>query len=624
MSIRLFHRFLRAGWRIHGLVWLCAASLGLPLTAWAQLSPGPLAAAHAELEGLRNCTLCHELGQQVSSQKCLACHDEIQGLITQRQGYHASAEVRRQDCIACHSDHHGRTFDMARFDEAAFDHRLTGYTLEGAHAQADCRACHQPAHIADADLRGRKGTFLGMDDACLSCHADYHQETLGADCRACHDMKAFTPAPGFDHGQADFVLRGAHQTVDCEACHPKTTRQGEPFQQFTGLAFGECVACHDDPHAGRLFGACTACHNEQSFTAFTGGQGFAHSRTGFELRGQHQRTDCFACHARSHQPRTVFGDQTVRDENACAQCHDDQHEGRFGLQCAECHNERDFLALNDMSTFNHNLTDYPLEGKHQAVDCRQCHETRFSTPIDFSACQHCHTDYHQGEFADASGQSPDCARCHAVTEGFDFSLYTLDDHQQSAYPLAGAHLATPCFACHLDESSGRWAFREIGNTCVACHGDTHAGFLSRRYYPEQDCERCHVQDTWTAVDFDHGQTGWPLEGQHRETACRACHFEEVNPGVWAQHFDDLGTDCAACHDNVHGDAFAIDGVTDCARCHGPASWFPEHFDHNQTAFPLDGRHAEIDCMECHRRPAAGGGFEVVYKIERFACIDCHQ
>ncbi len=43
----------------------------------AQISPGALSSPHSHLEGISNCTQCHELGNKVSDNKCLACHTEI-------------------------------------------------------------------------------------------------------------------------------------------------------------------------------------------------------------------------------------------------------------------------------------------------------------------------------------------------------------------------------------------------------------------------------------------------------------------------------------------------------------------------------------------------------------------
>ncbi|MEZ4951389.1 MAG: hypothetical protein R2784_18675 [Saprospiraceae bacterium] len=30
------------------------------------------------------------------------------------------------------------------------------------------------------------------------------------------------------------------------------------------------------------------------------------------------------------------------------------------------------------------------------------------------------------------------------------------------------------------------------------------------------------------------------------------------------------------------------------------NWSASNFDHSTTAFPLEGRHAEIDCKDCHK------------------------
>ena len=86
----------------------------------AQLSPGELSNAHKDLEGISNCTKCHDLGSKVSNTKCLECHKEIKSRIDRNEGFHVSWEVKGKDCATCHSDHHGRKFDMIRFDENTF------------------------------------------------------------------------------------------------------------------------------------------------------------------------------------------------------------------------------------------------------------------------------------------------------------------------------------------------------------------------------------------------------------------------------------------------------------------------------------------------------------------------
>src|SRR5665647_3163033 len=70
----------------------------------AQISPGDLSKAHAGLEGISNCTKCHDVGNKVTREKCLACHKEIKANIAAHKGFHASAEVGNKDCFVCHNE----------------------------------------------------------------------------------------------------------------------------------------------------------------------------------------------------------------------------------------------------------------------------------------------------------------------------------------------------------------------------------------------------------------------------------------------------------------------------------------------------------------------------------------
>ncbi len=590
---------------------------------YSQISPGDLTTSHANLEGMSNCTQCHDIGEKVSNTKCLECHKEIKSLISKNQGYHASAGVVKQDCFQCHSEHHGRKFDMVRFDQNNFDHKLTGYRLEGKHQTVDCRKCHISDNISDSNIRKRSNTFLGLEQKCLSCHDDFHQNTLSNDCLSCHSMDGFIPVTKFNHDKTNYPLTGKHTPLDCVECHKITTRNGKKFQEFGNMAFTDCKSCHTDPHNNSLPGKCLQCHTESSFSDFTGRRGFNHNTTPFPLNGAHGKIDCFSCHQNSTNPLAVFQDRRGIAATNCVACHEDTHEGKFGQDCAKCHNEASFLTLNNMDFFDHTVTDYPLEGKHLEVDCKQCHTDRFSTPIDFSACSSCHVDYHQGDFI-KNNSNPDCKECHSLEKGFEFSLYSLEQHQESNFPLEGAHIATPCFACHISEDDQRWTFSNLGNSCVDCHLDIHDGFISEAFYPQDNCASCHVNDSWTQVNFDHSRTKWPLTGKHREVDCRLCHFEISEKGdVVSQKFRNFNTQCAACHDNVHGDDFTKNGVTDCNRCHVTSSWIPEKFDHRETAFPLTGRHTEISCKACHLVDDKIGADIVVYKLNKLKCIDCH-
>lgn len=592
---------------------------------YAQISPGDLTSSHAKFEGMSNCTLCHNLGAKVSNTKCLDCHKEIKTLISQKKGYHSSSEVKNKDCFKCHSEHHGRKFDMVRFDEKKFNHEITGYKLDGKHEVIDCKKCHVSDNIKNVEIKKRPNTFLGLDTKCASCHEDYHQKTLSSNnCASCHNTAKFKPAIKFDHNKADFKLKGKHETVDCNKCHEVIKKNGKDFQKFNNIPFADCKSCHTDPHNQQFKGTCTQCHTEDSFKVFKGRGKFNHNTTNFTLKGKHQSIDCFSCHAKTSNPKLVFQDKTGINQTNCVACHEDRHEGKLGNECSKCHKEDSFYSQNSLEFFDHNKTNFPLKGKHETVDCKKCHKERLTKKIEYTNCTSCHEDYHKGEFK-KNNVLPDCKECHTTESGFKNSLFTLEKHEKTAFPLEGAHVATPCFACHVSEPEKRWTFKNKGTKCIDCHKDLHKTYIPETYYPVQNCKTCHSNKSWSAVKFDHNKTKWPLEGKHLDTDCRACHFKNKDKaGKYIQKFIKLESACVNCHESKHGDQFAINGVTDCVKCHILNSWVPEKFDHNTTAFKLEGKHTNVACNKCHIATIDKTSSRYNYKIPKHQCIDCHH
>lgn len=598
------------------MIIFCLIWFGKQTDIRAQLSPGDLSEAHAHLDGISNCTQCHELGQKVTNQKCLECHQFLKSRIDADRGYHTSPQIAGKECIQCHSEHHGRKFEMIRFDRDRFDHTLAGYPLEGAHQTLECRQCHRSAFIVENGIRERENTFLGLDTDCLNCHDDYHRRSLSYDCRSCHDMQAFRPAPEFDHARTDFPLKGQHRQADCASCHAIETVDGKKFQHFSGIAFQKCSDCHEDAHNNRLGPDCASCHSEDSFHSFAGAGHFDHDQTSFPLKGKHEALNCATCHEQTTTGTNAFREFEHKVINQCSACHTDVHDGKFGADCASCHNENSFQAASGLPGFDHSRTDFALEGKHRAVDCKACHTGAMTDPVAFGQCMDCHTDYHQGDFTEIL-PVPDCAACHEVG-GFAPSTFTMERHNETRFPLTGGHMATPCFACHLE--GDQWAFSEIGNACVDCHEDIHEGLIGQRFYPEENCASCHTTDTWSSVSFDHSTTDFRLEGAHTQVSCSACHI--ADPPV--QVFAGLDHNCSGCHEDNHRGQFARDGSTDCARCHGTEDWSADRFDHNATDFRLEGEHAATECTACHVETETGSDRYIIYQIEKFACIDCHQ
>lgn len=529
-----------------------------PLMANAQISPGKLSEPHAKLEGAANCLQCHEAKKGVSPAKCLACHKELRARIAAKKGLHARPEYAK--CERCHNEHHGRAFQLIHWDKSKFDHRQTGFPLEGVHAKTPCAQCHKTR------------SFLGLSQSCTSCHRDPHKGQLTA-CTSCHAMTAWKPAPKFDHSRARFPLTGKHTAVACVKCHKD--------QSFRGVAFQKCTDCHKDPHAGRFGQTCTQCHSTGGWTV-NATANFDHSKTGFPLTGAHRTAQCTECHRNGKFKGTA---------RACNSCHRDVHEGRFGKSCERCHSTQTFRAVQN---FDHKLTRFPLTGKHTVVRCAQCHSNGKLRGLSLT-CNGCHRDPHQGRLGTS------CERCH-TTAGF--RNVTSFDHDKTRFPLVGAHKTAKCESCHRDGRKLRFAKFE---KCADCHRDPHGGQF------KTDCTTCHNVLRFLPSTFNvaaHQRTRFPLAGAHLAVPCNSCHTRGENKVV---KFRFASFDCTSCHRDPHRGETARYGT--CTTCHRLESWTRIAFDHARTGFPLDGAHARVRCAACHTK-----GFKGTPR----QCAACHS
>lgn len=588
---------------------------GLSSEITAQLSPGKLSNAHSGLEGTINCTECHDLGKKVSNTKCLDCHIELKERVSQKKGFHFSLEVRNKDCFECHSEHHGRDFEMIRFDEKNFDHTKTGYDLTGAHQIIDCRECHNADFIQDDRVKKLNNSFLGLSTNCVDCHEDVHQNTLGNDCASCHDTKVFSPAEYFNHDEADFRLFGKHKVLECIECHKEETRNGKPFQNFSNIPFSDCISCHEDVHANQLKGTCKSCHNELSFENTSTLGKYNHNLTNFPLTGAHAKINCNSCHQLDVSPTELFQSELGIFLEDCVHCHQDVHEGKFGVNCIDCHNVNSFKGNFDPQSFNHGLTDFPLEGKHLDVSCIECHGDNTLERIEHDQCIDCHEDFHEGIFS-----TRDCKECH-LTDGFEIINYSIEQHNESSnFPLTGSHIATPCLLCHQDLSNTKeeiWKFRSIGADCIDCHENIHTSEIDPTIYPNNDCTVCHITDSWSESIFDHQVTSFELQGKHASINCRDCHWDNDQQ---KRVFEQVGSECIDCHIDIHFGQFPDQN---CTSCHSFDNWIASKFSHDRAKFKLDGSHINVKCEKCHLPETSNGNTYILYKTNRIQCIDCH-
>jgi len=174
---------------------------------------------------------------------------------------------------------------------------------------------------------------------------------------------------------------------------------------------------------------------------------------------------------------------------------------------------------------------------------------------------------------------------------------------------------TLCLACHtevaeqLTANSGPHSKLDVSQTCRGCHPD-HRG---RDFSPALAAIEYYAHDTATFSmerhRFDYSAAPMsctachtaPASGDYTANmqACKDCHAAE-DPTFVMDHGQRFGEDCLACHDGL--DTLA-------------------EFDHNSTDLPLEGRHSDLDCLECHVVDRTTGKLNTEMNT---ACSACHS
>jgi hypothetical protein len=439
------------------VVMVCA----MTTATWSQnlfdqlVMPGPVIQGHAKYE--KDCGQCHEpFSRKSQTRLCLDCHKDIAADRTAAKGFHGrQPDAAKQECTQCHSDHKGRDADIVLFDRETFNHSLTNFELREAHKTVECGGCH-----------AEKEKFRKAPSRCFDCHKaeDPHKGRLGEACDSCHGEAAWLQMKPYDHDKTKFPLRDAHRDVSCAGCHI-----GELYKNI-GVT---CIGCHriQDVHGGRYGAKCETCHDQAKWKTIH----FDHDKdTKYPLRGAHAKVTCDGCH-----PGDLYHDKL---QTTCVSCHrkDDRHDGQQGTKCEQCHGEDTWRRI---VSFDHDLTRFPLIGRHAVVPCEECHQSWRFKDAEL-ACASCHRDdHHEGRL------TPNCALCHNPNA---WPLWRFDHDTQTQFPLTGKHRGLNCHACHVTKNLTKIV---LGKDCYSCHqkDDIHRGSLGR------SCERCHVTTGFSDV-----------------------------------------------------------------------------------------------------------------------------
>ena len=410
--------------------------------------------------------------------------------------------------------------------------KMLGGVTSHAETGGKCEACHtapwSSASMAERCVDCHGDVALQMQNV-LALHGAMYQDNPKLECRNCHPEHRGVDAPltamdggEFPHELLGFSLNGHKRTVQNEAFTCADCHQ----EDISTFATDSCEACHrqmdaafNQAHVLAYGAACLDCHD--GVDRF--GKSFNHTGFQFKLTGKHSEVACAQCHI---DARKVADFQTSPQD--CYACHrtDDPHEGRFGTNCGACHSPDGWQPAK----FDHNLSDFKLQGAHAEIACKSCHENGVykGTPTD---CYSCHqlVDAHNGSFGN------DCSICHVPSSWENVTF----DHNLTKFPLDGAHLQLQCEQCHINNTL-------VGASpqCVACHADPdfHAGAFST------NCSDCHSTTAWSPANFNLSHPEPRVEEggsgvNHGGTTCRTCHPSTVRSYT-----------CLACHnDNQGGD-----------------------------------------------------------------------
>lgn len=279
--------------------------------------PGPLSSAqsgmvlngyqsHAEFE--KECMHCHAPVRCLSSNRCQECHQDIARQRAEASGLHGLLPGTDK-CQTCHIEHQGREAVISAVPFVNINHeRLTGFSLVRHQLDYDgtnltCERCHT------------EGTFAPESVDCTTCHDGQdphymgeHTDRFGGNCLSCHDGR--DRMIGLDHAQV-FILDGAHESLECEACHVDQTFAPVPRT---------CADCHPEPevHAGAFGLDCTRCHGTMAWAPAELRQHLFYLDHGSE-----ERLECQTCHVETYTAVSCYG------------CHDTDPAASTGHEPAE-------------------------------------------------------------------------------------------------------------------------------------------------------------------------------------------------------------------------------------------------------------------------------------------------
>jgi hypothetical protein len=338
--------------------------------------------------------------------------------------------------------------------------------------EAKCQTCHACAKPTKTDpclvkcprshiLPGHKPEEAGPDvltmgditsqyGPVLFAHKAHSQMSeMSGGCYGCHHYNSTSMA-----------------ILSCKECHPKSRARADlSMPDLKGAYHRQCMDCHRQwTHSTD----CNGCHLKRP-----AGQTDAEA-----LRA---RESASKSHPKVGRPTKV--DYETRNQNGTfvSFFHDD-HATRFGLQCADCHQQEGCVRCHDVSK-NNGQGNGVREVKTQR-SMEQLHEPCFSCHAS-DKCEGCHVSAPMKAFDHARSagwalnrfhRELSCQKCHGQKKRFtklDTKCSTCHKgftpgkfrHQITGLRLDETHSGLECETCHIDMDFGK------SPSCTGCHDD---------------------------------------------------------------------------------------------------------------------------------------------------------
>ncbi len=194
-----------------------------------------------------------------------------------------------------------------------------------------------------------------------------------------------------------------------------------------------------------------------------------------------------------------------------------------------------------------------------------------------------------------------------------------------------AELLGNCAACH----SAPWDATRISDRCLTCHTSIKADLANPKALhgifftqPIRDnCIKCHTEHHGALAsltrqeipNFPHDALSFSLKSHQRLNfstpfRCQDCHgqsFKKIDNPVCADCHAKRDANFMSQHTAAFGDS--------CLNCHDGKETLGKKFNHQTVSFALTGKHAKVDCTQCHTHQTT----LTAVKSTATDCASCH-